>query len=143
MWTVLNQNQGADMSTGIIIMVAFFAFAAIVILVALGWVLVNMRTQRRRVKADEIRDQAKEETLRINRREALARETAAKARAAQAQADIKAAQAAGLLHEADSHRNGVATSRDQLKEQWGRADALDPVSQTPETAKSAERTAIN
>ncbi len=129
------------MSTGMIIMIAFFAVAAIVILVALGWVLVNKRTQHRRVKADEIRDQAKEETLRINRREVLAEVTAAKARAAQAQADVKAAQAAGLLHEADSHRSGVATSRDQLKEQWDRADALDPASQTPETAKSAEPTA--
>jgi FtsZ-interacting cell division protein ZipA len=137
MWTVLNQNQGADMSTIMIIMIAFFAVAAIVILVALGWVLVNKRTQHRRVKADEIRDQAKEETLRINR------QTAAKARAAQAQADVKAAQASGLLHEADSHRSGVATSRDQLKEQWDRADALDPASQTPETAKSAEPTASN
>jgi len=41
------------MSTGMIIMIAFFAVAAIVILVALGWVLVNKRTQHRRVKADE------------------------------------------------------------------------------------------
>jgi len=94
------------MSTGMIIMIAFFAVAAIVILVALGWVLVNKRTQHRRVKADEIRDQAKEETLRINRREVLAEVTAAKARAAQAQADVKAAQAAGLLHEADSTAAG-------------------------------------
>jgi uncharacterized protein HemX len=126
------------MSTGMIIMIAFFALAAIAILVALGWVLVNKRTQHRRVKADEIRDQAKEETLRINRREALAEETAAKARAAQAEADVKAAQASGLQHQADSHRSGVATSRDQLNEQWDRADALDPASQTTETAKSAD-----
>jgi uncharacterized protein HemX len=124
------------MSTGMIIVIAFFAVAAIAILVTLGWVLVNKRTQHRHAKANEIRDQAKEETLRINRREALAEETAAKARAAQAEADVKAAQASGLQHEADSHRGAVATSRDQLKEQWDRADTLDPASQTPETAKS-------
>jgi uncharacterized protein HemX len=124
------------MSTGMIIVIAFFAVAAIAILVTLGWVLVNKRTQHRHAKANEIRDQAKEETLRINRREALAEETAAKARAAQAEADVKAAQASGLQHEADSHRSAVATSRDQLKEQWDRADTLDPASQTPETAKS-------
>jgi len=131
------------MSTSMIITIAFFAVAAILILVALGWVFVNNRTQHRHAKAEEIRDQAKEETLRINRREALAEETAAKARAAQAEADVKAAQASGLQHEADSHRSGVATSRDQLKEQWDRADTLDPASQTPETAKSAEPTANN
>ena len=102
------------MSTIMIVMIAFFALAATVILVALGWVLVNKRTQHRRVKADEIRDQAKEETLRINRREALAEETAAKARAAQAQADVKAAQASGLLDEADSHRRGVATGATEV-----------------------------
>ena len=101
------------MSTSMIIPIAFFAVAIILILVALGWVVVNKRQRRRHVKADEIRDQAKEETLRINRREARAEETAAKARAAQAEADVKAAQASGLQHEADSHRSGVATSRDQ------------------------------
>jgi uncharacterized protein HemX len=131
------------MSTSMIITIAFFAVAIILILVALGWVFVNKRTQHRHVEADEIRDQAKEETLQVNRREALADETAAKARAAQAEADVKAAQASGLRHEADSHRSGVATSRDQLKEQWDRADTLDPASQTPETAKSAKPTASN
>src|ERR1700739_386082 len=109
------------MSTGMIIVIAFFAVAAIAILVVLGWVLVNKRTQHRHVKAGEIRNQAKEETLRINRREALAEETADKARAAQAEADVKAAQASGLQHEADSHRSGVGTSRDQGKEQGDRA----------------------
>src|SRR5512147_895675 len=115
-------NQGADMSTGMIIPIAFFAVAIILILVALGWVVVNKRQRRRQVEAEKIRDQAKKETLRINRRAALAEETAAKARAAQAEADVKAAQASGLQHEADSHRSGVATSRDQLKERWDRAD---------------------
>ena len=131
------------MSTGMIIPIAFFAVAIILILVALGWVVVNKRQRRRQVEAEKIRDQAKEETLQINRREALAEETAAKARAAQAEADVKAAQASGLQHEADSHRSGVATSRDRLDEQWDRADALDPASQTSETAKSAKPTASN
>jgi uncharacterized protein HemX len=131
------------MSTSMIIPIAFFAVAIILILVALGWVVVNKRQRRRQVEAEKIRDQAKEETLQVNRREALADETAAKARAAQAEADVKAAQACGLQHKADSHRSGVATSRDRLDEQWHRADALDPASQTPETAKSAKPTASN
>jgi uncharacterized protein HemX len=127
------------MSTGMIIVIAFFAVAAIAILVTLGWVLVNKRTQHRHAKANEIRDQAKEETLRINRREALAEETAAKARAAQADADVKAAQASGLEQQAAAHRNEAKTSRDQLDKQWDRADALDPPSQTPQEARSAHR----
>ena len=120
------------MSTSMIVPIAFFAVAIIPILVALGWVFVNKRTQHRHVEAEKIRDQAKEETLQVNRREALAEETAAKARAAQAEADVKAAQASGLEQQAAAHRSETKTSRDRLDEQWERADTLDPASQTPE-----------
>jgi uncharacterized protein HemX len=126
------------MSIGTIISIAFFAVAAILVLVALGWVLVSKRRHRRHVKADDIREHAKEQTLHVNRREALAEETAAKARAAQAEADVKAAQASGLEQQAAAHRSEAKTSRDDLDEQWIRADALDPASRSPETAKSAD-----
>jgi uncharacterized protein HemX len=126
------------MSIGTIISIAFFAVAVILVLLAVGWVLVNKRRHRRHVKADEIREQAKEQTLQVNRREALAEEAAAKARAAQADADVKAAQASGLEQQAAAHRSEAKTSRDELDEQWNRADALDPASRTPETAKSAD-----
>lgn len=44
------------MSTGTIIPIAFFAFAAVIVLVALGWVLINSRIRRRRhVKAEKLR----------------------------------------------------------------------------------------
>jgi uncharacterized protein HemX len=127
------------MSTGMIIPIVFFAIAIILILVALGWVLVNKRTHHRHVNAEKMRDQAKEETLQVNRREALAEETAAKARAAQADSDVKAAQASGLEQQAAAHRSEAETSRDRLDQQWDRADALDPAPRTPETAKSADR----
>src|ERR1700739_2193060 len=109
-------NRGAPMSTGMIISMVFFAVAALVILVALGWVLANNRThRRRRVKDEKIRDEAKDETLHVKQREALAEETAAKARAAQADADVKAAQASGLEQQAAAHRNEAKTSRDRLR----------------------------
>jgi hypothetical protein len=38
------------MSTTMIVPIAFFAVAAIVILIALGWVLVNERRRHRRTK---------------------------------------------------------------------------------------------
>ena len=81
---------------------------------------------------------AKEETLHVRLHEALADETAAKARAAQAEADVKAAQASGLQQQAAVHRNEAASSRDQLNEQWDRANELDPASSTPDMPKSAD-----
>jgi hypothetical protein len=122
------------MSTSMIITIAFFAVAAMSILIALGWVLVNKRKHNRHLKADQIREQVKDEALQVDRREALAEETAAKARAAQADADVKAAQASGLEQQAAAHRREAMTSRARLDEQWDRADALDPGSQTPEEA---------
>jgi hypothetical protein len=127
------------MSTSMTIEIALFAVAAVVILIALCFVLINKRKQHRQVKADEIREQAKGEELHVNRREALAQETAAKARAAQADADVKAAQAAGLEQQAAAHRREAKSSRDRLDEQRERADSLDPASPTPETQESADR----
>jgi hypothetical protein len=127
------------MSTSVTIEIAFFAVAAVCVFIALCLVLINKRKQRRHIKADEIRQQAKDEVLEVNRREALADETAAKARAAQADADIKAAQASGLEQEAAAHRREAKASRDRLGEQWDRADSLDPASPTPEPQKSADR----
>jgi uncharacterized protein HemX len=127
------------MSTGTIIAIAFFAVAVVFTVVALAWVLLNKRKEHRHVKANKIRDHAREETLQVRQREALAEETAAKARAAQAEADVKAAQASGLQQRAAAHRSDVASSRERLDKQWDRADTIDPATQTPEAARSAER----
>ena len=127
------------MSTGTIIPLAFFAVAVIVILAVLGWLLIKKQTQRRhRVKAEAIRDQAKDELLQVNRRQALAEETAAKARAAQAEADVRAAQAADLEQQAAGHRRDAKASRDRLDEQWDRAEALHPATPAPDKANSAD-----
>jgi len=62
------------MSTSMTISIGFFAVAAIVVLIALGWVLVNKRKQHRHAKANEIRERAKDEALQVDRRDALAEE---------------------------------------------------------------------
>ena len=129
------------MTTNTIILIVVVAVAAIVLIAALAWVARNKRNQHRHVEADKIREQAKEETLQVRQQEALADETAAKARAAQAEADVKAAQASGLQQKAAVHRNEAATSRDQLNEQWDRADTMDPDTQTPDdTPRQASET---
>jgi hypothetical protein len=88
---------------------------------------------RRHVEADNIREDARHETLLVNQQEALADETAAKARAAAAEADVNAAQAAGLQQQAAVHRGEAVTSRDHLNKQWDRADTLDPASPASDT----------
>lgn len=110
------------MSTSMIVTIAFFAVAMILILIALAWAMLGTRKQRRHDEAEKIRHQAKEEAPRVRQREALAAETAAKSRAAQVEADVKAAQAAGLEPPAT------------------RAEALDPATPaTTETEPSADR----
>ena len=126
------------MATSTIVLIIVLAVAALLLIAALAWLARTKRNQHRHVEAEKIRDTAKEETLNVRQQEALADETAAKARAAQAEADVKAAQASGLQQQAAVHRNEAASSRDQLNEQWDRADKLDPASETPDTPKSAE-----
>ena len=127
------------MTTSSIVLIVVLAVAALLLIAAFAWLARNKRNQHRHVEADNIRAAAKEETLQVRQREALADETAAKARAAQAEADVKAAQASGLQQQAAAHRTEAATSRDQLNEQWDRADKLDPAAQTPETPRTADR----
>jgi hypothetical protein len=63
------------MAATTIILIVFFAVAAtliLVILAALERLLMIGRTEHRRVETDKIRDQAREETLRLRQHEALA-----------------------------------------------------------------------
>ncbi len=125
------------MSTTTIWIVAVVAVLALIALVA---VVSKAGNRRRHRQAEEIREQAKIETGRVERREALAQETAAKARAAQAEAEVKAAEAARLQEQAATHQSHAATSREQLREQWDRADGIDPktAKQKREAVRSEE-----
>ncbi|HEY6650149.1 MAG TPA: hypothetical protein VI217_23950, partial [Mycobacterium sp.] len=78
----------------------------------------------------DIRDKAVDQSHKVGQREALADETAAKARVAQAEADAKAAHAAGLQHQAQVRRTDAATGRDEVNQEFERADKIDPDSQT-------------
>src|ERR1700733_10613808 len=127
------------MATSTIVLIIVVAVAAVLLIAGLTWVARNKRNQHRHVEADKIRQDAQQETLHVKQREALAEETAAKARAAQAEADVKAAQASGLQQQAAVHRGEAATSRDELNQQFERADKMDPASQTPETPGAADR----
>jgi FtsZ-interacting cell division protein ZipA len=118
------------MTTNTIVLIVVVAVVAIVLIAAIAWVARNKRTQHRRVEAGNIRDKAAEQSHQVGQREALADETAAKARAAQAEADARAAHATGLQHQAEVRRNDAATARDEVNQEFQRADTIDPDTHT-------------
>ena len=120
------------MTTSTIVLIVVIAVAAILAIAAIAWVARKKRTEHRRVEAGDIRDKATDESHKVGQREALADETAAKARVAQAEADAKTAHAAGLQHQAQVRRNDAATARDEVNQEFERADKIDPDSQTPD-----------
>lgn len=100
--------------------------AALIVVAALVWVGRKRQVSRRSAQADEIREDVRQEHVKVQRREALADETAAKARAAQAEAEAKAAEAARLQENAAKYRDQATAHREELDEKWSHADALDP-----------------
>lgn len=128
------------MTTNTTVLIVVVVVVAILLIAALVWVARNKRNQHRHIEAGKIREQAMEETLHVRQREALADETAARARAAQAEADVKAAQATGLQQQSAAHRNEASTSRDELNQEFERADKMDPAAQTSDTAREDSET---
>jgi FtsZ-interacting cell division protein ZipA len=122
------------MTTSTIVLIVVIAVVALVLIAAIAWVARNKRTQRRRVEAGDIRDKAADESHKVGQREALADETAAKARVAQAEADAQTAHAKGLQHQAQVRRTDAASARDEVNQEFERADKIDPDSQTPDDA---------
>ena len=120
------------MTTSTIVLIVVIAVAAILAIAAIAWVARKKRTEHRRVEAGDIREKATDESHKVGQREAFADETAAKARVAQAEADAKTAHAAGLQHQAQVRRNDAATARDEVNQEFERADKIDPDSQTPD-----------
>ena len=111
------------MTTNTIVLIVVVAIVAILLIAALAWVARKKRTEHRR-------DKAAEQSHEVGQREALADETAAKARAAQAEAEAKAAHATGLQHQAEVRRSDAATARDEVNEEFERADTIDPDTHT-------------
>jgi hypothetical protein len=102
------------------------AVVAVLVIVAVAFVVRSATQRKHRVQADRIREEVREEDQRLQRREAIATETEAKARAAQAEAEAKAAEAARLQNRAATHRVEVDSTREQLDERRQHADSLDP-----------------
>ena len=120
------------MTTSTIVLIVVVAVVAVLLIAAIVWVARKKRTQHRRVEAGDIRDKAVEQSHKVGQREALADETAAKGRAAQAEADANAAHATGLHHQAEVRRTDAATARDEVDQEFERADTMDPDTQTPD-----------
>jgi FtsZ-interacting cell division protein ZipA len=114
------------MTTSTIILIAAIVVAVILLIAVIARVARNKRTQDHRVEAGDIRDKAAEQSHKVGQREALAEETAAKARAAQAEADAKAAHATGLQHQAQMCSSDAATARDEVNQEFARANKIDP-----------------
>jgi len=128
------------MTTSTIVLIAAVAVVAVVVIAAIAWVARNKRTQHRRVEAGDIRDKAAEQSHKVGQREALADETAAQARAAQAEADAKAAHATGLEHQAQIRRSDAATARDEVNQEFDRANKIDPDVEFDDTARPESTT---
>ena len=124
------------MTTNTIILIAVAAIVAIVVIAAITAVARAKRTQHHRVEAADIRDKAAEQSHKVGQREALADETAAKARAAQAEADAKAAHATGLQHQAQMRRSDAATARDEVNQEFDRANKVDPDVRDDDTVRT-------
>jgi FtsZ-interacting cell division protein ZipA len=120
------------MTTSSIVWIVVIAVVALVLIAAVAWVARNKRTQHRRVEAGDIRDKAADESHKVGQREALADEIDAKARVAQAEADAKTAHAKGLQHQAQVRRTDAASARDEVNQEFERADKIDPDSQNPD-----------
>jgi FtsZ-interacting cell division protein ZipA len=123
------------MTTSTIILIAAVAVVAVLIIAAIAWVARNKRTQHHRLEAGDIRDRATEQSHKVGRQEALAEETAAKGRAAQAEADAKAAHATGLQHQAQMRSSDAATARDELNQEFDRANKIDPDTDYDDTSR--------
>src|SRR6476661_855237 len=123
------------MTTSTIVLIVVIAVAAILAIAAIALVARKKRTEHRRVEAGDIRDKATDESHKVGQREALADETAAKARVAQAEADAKAAHAAGLQHQAQVRRNDATTARDEVNQEFDRADKIDPDTHFDDTSR--------
>ena len=128
------------MATSTIVLIVVVAVVALLLIAGLAWLARKKRTEHLRVEAGDIRDKAVAQSHKVGQREALADETAAKGRAAQAEADAKAAHAKGLQHQAQIRRSDAATARDEVNQEFARADKIDPDSHASDTPREDSET---
>lgn len=121
------------MTTNNIVLIAVVVVVALVLIAAIVWVARNKRTAHRRVEAASIRDRAVEQSHVVGQSEAFADEAAAKARVAQAEADAKAAHAVGLRHQAQARQSDAVVARDEVNQEFERANKIDPDTEVGDT----------
>ncbi|GAA2791601.1 hypothetical protein [Mycolicibacterium pallens] len=114
------------MASNNVVWIVIAVVVALIVIGALVWVGRKRQVSRRVAKADDIREEVRQDQLKLQHREAVAEETAAKARAAKAEADAKAAEAARLEANAAKHREDATAHREDLDERARHADSLDP-----------------
>lgn len=114
------------MSTNTVVLIVVAIVVVLLLILGFAFVARSARDKKRGAEADRIRDEAREESARVEKRESIAAETEAKARAAAAEAEAKAAEAARLSDRAANHRDAAASSREDLDSKWQHADSLDP-----------------
>jgi FtsZ-interacting cell division protein ZipA len=124
--TARQVSKEPDMDTNTVVLIVVAVVVVLLLILGLAFVARSTRDKKRRAEADRIRDEAREESARVEKREAIAAETDAKARAAAAEAEAKAAEAARLSDRAASHRDEAASSREDLDSKWQHADSVDP-----------------
>jgi FtsZ-interacting cell division protein ZipA len=122
--------EGADMDRNAMVWI-IVAIVAIVVIALVAW---TVRKSRRRAEAERLRGEIGQRSEHLEKRESVAAETEARARAAQAEAEAKAAEAARLQNTAQSHRDAVNTTREELDAHRERVDQLDPKGSTAEPA---------
>ena len=116
------------------------AIVAVLLIVALVVAVATARRRRRERHAEEIREQARLETTKVEGVKRWRRNSRKGAGAAQAEAEVKAAEAARLQDRAANYQSEATTSREQLRDQWDRADNLDPKARA-DSRETGDRTA--
>ncbi|MFW0793735.1 hypothetical protein AAFP30_07985 [Gordonia sp. CPCC 205515] len=102
------------------------AVVIVVIVLIVAAFLMRQRTARRRAEAQNIRENAEEKVSDLRHREARAEESEALARKAQAESDAKAAEAKRLNEQARVHQGQAVESREDIENEFARADKIDP-----------------
>ena len=126
-----------DTITWIIVGVVVLALAGAA--VVLGRKLAERRTDRKRTRAAELREQASATQRSIRQKQAEADETLARAKAARAEADRQQAEAKKLEARAQDKRSMLSEHVQRRDELLSEADRLDPDTSTAAgSAKHAE-----
>jgi FtsZ-interacting cell division protein ZipA len=116
------------MTTNTIVLIVVVAVVAILLIATIAWVARNKRTQHRRVEAGDIRDKDAEQSHKVGN--AKRSPTRPRPRAAPPKLRPTPRQRTGLQHQAEVRRSDAVTARDEVNQEFERADTIDPDTHT-------------